>query len=107
MNTRKNIDMKSNNNPKMIRLELGNTFKVLQVTGSAGMNMPEHVSTKEAVIIIQKGQAILKLKGIDHVLELNKSFVVPAGQKHELQITEDFQAVVIMEIESEIKFINN
>jgi hypothetical protein len=27
----------------------------LQVTGSAGMNMPEHVSTKEAVIIIQKG----------------------------------------------------
>ena len=46
-------------------------------------------------------------QGIDHVLELNKSFVVPAGQKHELQITEDFQAVVIMEIESEIKFINN
>jgi quercetin dioxygenase-like cupin family protein len=41
------------------------------------------------------------------VLELNKSFVVPAGQKHELQITEDFQAVVIMEKESEIKFINN
>ena len=99
--------MKSNDNPKMTRLDLGNRFKVLQVTGSAGMNMPEHVSTKEAVIIIQKGQAILKLKGIDHVLELNKSFVVPAGQKHELQITEDFQAVVIMEIESEIKFINN
>jgi quercetin dioxygenase-like cupin family protein len=47
--------MKSNDNPKMTRLDLGNTFKVLQVTGSAGMNMPEHVSTKEAVIIIQKG----------------------------------------------------
>jgi quercetin dioxygenase-like cupin family protein len=99
--------MKSNDNPKMTRLDLGNTFKVLQVTGSAGMNMPEHVSTKEAVIIVQQGTAIIKLKGIDHVLELNKSFVVPAGQKHELKITEDFQAVVIMEKESEIKFTNN
>ena len=99
--------MKSNNNPKMIQLELGNTFKVLQVTGSAGMNMPEHISTKEAVITVQKGTAILKMRGIDHVLKLNKSFIVPAGEKHELQITEDFQAVVIMESDSEIKFINS
>ncbi len=99
--------MKSNNNPKMIRLELGNTFKVLQVTGIAGMNMPEHISTKEAVIIVQKGTAILKMEGINHALKLNESFIVPAGQKHELQITTDFQSVVIMEKDSEIKFINN
>lgn len=99
--------MKSNNNPKMIRLELGNTFKVLQVTGIAGMNMPEHISTKEAVIIVQKGTAILKMKGINHALKLNESFIVPAGEKHELQITENFQAIVIMESDSEIIFINN
>jgi quercetin dioxygenase-like cupin family protein len=103
----KNIDMKSNNNPKMIQLELGNTFKVLQVNGSGGMNMPEHISTKEAVIIVQKGTAIIKIKGIDHELKLNESFIVPAGEKHELQLIEDFQAVVIMESDSEIKFINS
>lgn len=99
--------MKSNNNPKMIRLELGNTFKVLQVTGIAGMNMPEHISTKEAVIIVQKGTAMLKMNGIDHVVKLNESFIVPAGEKHALHLTEDFQAVVIMECNSEIKFINS
>lgn len=107
MNTRKNIDMKSNTNPKMIRLELGNTFKILQVTGSAGMNMPEHISTKEAVIIVQKGRAILKMKGNNHELKLNESLIIPAGEKHELQIIEDFQSIVIMESGSEIKFINS
>jgi hypothetical protein len=60
MNTRKNIDMKPNINPKMIGLELGNTIKVMQVNGSAGMNLPEHIRIKEAVIIIQKGSALLK-----------------------------------------------
>ena len=107
MNTRKNIDMKSNDNPKMIRLELGNTFKILQVTGSAGMNMPEHISTKEAVIIVQKGRAILKMKGNNHELKLNESLIIPAEEKHELQIIEDFQSIVIMESGSEIKFINS
>lgn len=91
----------------MIRLEFGNTFKVLQVNGGAGMIMPEHSSTKEAVIIVQKGAAILKLKGREHKLNLNKSFIVPAGEIHELQITEDFQAIVIMENDSQVKFINN
>lgn len=99
--------MKSKNNPEMSPLKLGNIFKVLQVTGNTGTNMPEHISTKEAVIIVQKGTAILKMKGIDHVLKLNESFIVPAGVKHELQITEDFQAIVIMESESEIKFITS
>lgn len=99
------MEMKKQNTPKMIPLALGNTFKVLQVTGSVGMTMPGHYSTKEAVITVQKGTAILKMKGIDHLLTIHKSFIIPAGVEHELQITDDFQAVVIMEADSEIKFI--
>ncbi|HQQ94985.1 MAG TPA: cupin domain-containing protein [Bacteroidia bacterium] len=99
--------MKTSNYPKMTQLKTGNLYKVLEVTGISGMNMPEHISTKEAVIIVQKGTAILKMIGNEHVLKLNKSLIIPAGEKHALQITEDFQAVVIMECDSEIKFINN
>ena len=47
------------------------------------------------------------MKGIENVLKLNASLIIPAGEKHMLQITKDFQAVVIMENDSEIKFINN
>lgn len=98
--------MKSQDNPEVKPLNSGNTFKVLQVTGRAGMKMPEHVSTGEAVVIVQKGSATIKMNGIDHVLQLNESFIVPAGIEHELSITEEFQAVVIMKVESEIKFTN-
>lgn len=97
--------MKSQNRPEMTPLKVGSTFKVFQVTGSFGMSMPEHISTKEAVVIVQRGSAILKMKGVDHLLKLNDSFIVPAGVQHELQLTDDFQAVVIMEVDSEIKFI--
>lgn len=99
--------MKLKNNPERRPLKLGNVFKVLQVTGNTGMKMLEHISTKEAVIIVQKGTAILKMKGVNHELKLNESFIVPKGIKHELQITENFQAIVIMENDSEIKFINS
>jgi len=99
--------MKSNTYPKMSQLKTGNQFKVLEVTGTSGMIMPEHISTKEAVITVQKGSAVLKMKGIDHELNLNTSFLVPAGEKHELKILENFQAIVIMEIDSEVKFTNN
>lgn len=97
--------MKSNHTPMMTDLQLGGTFRVLQVSGSTGMYMPEHFSTKEAVVIIQKGAAILKMKGVDHYLEINNSLIVPAGVKHELQLTDDFLGLVIMEADSEIKFI--
>lgn len=98
--------MKTKNTPEVTHLKLGDAFKVLQVTGSAGMNMPEHISTKEAVVVVQRGSATLRMKGVDHLLKLNESFIVPAGVKHELHLTDDFQAIVIMDIDSEIKFIS-
>lgn len=97
--------MKTLNKPEMTPLKVGDYFKVLQVTGDLGMTMPEHCSTKEAVIIVQKGKAILKLKEIEHTLGIHETFIIPAGENHELQITENFRAVVIMETDSEINFI--
>ena len=34
------------------------------------------------------------MKGIEHVLKLNETIIIPAKEKHALKITEDFQAVV-------------
>lgn len=85
----------------------GKCFKVLNVTGSEGMQMPEHITTKEAVIVVQKGTATLKLKGEEYPLQKDDSFVIPGGEAHTLNIRENFQAAVIMEIDSEIKFISS
>lgn len=93
--------------PQMTTSQSGKYFKVLHVTGSEGMQMPEHMTTKEAVIVVQKGTATLKLKGEQYPLKLNDTFVIPGGEAHTLTIRENFQAAVIMEIDSEIKFFNS
>lgn len=99
--------MEIKSTPQMTIARSGRSFKVLEVTGSEGMSMPDHFSTKEAVIIIQRGSAILKIKGNEHLLMLHQSFIIPGGEHHTLTIKEDFQAAVIMEIDSEIKFVNS
>ena len=98
--------MKIIDTPQIAILHSGNSAKVLQVTGNEGMDMPEHFCTKEAVIIIQKGSAILKMNGIEYSLIRDQSFIIPGGTTHMLSIKESFQAIVIMSIDSEIKFVN-
>ena len=52
--------MNTQNIPKLVTLKTGESFKVYQVTGHAGMKMPLHYSTKEAVVIVQEGFAQLQ-----------------------------------------------
>jgi quercetin dioxygenase-like cupin family protein len=92
--------------PQMVILDIGKSFKVLQITGSEGMSMPPHLSTKEAVITILRGTATLSMSGNNHSLKEHESMIIPAGEKHSLQINQDFQAHVIMESDSQIKFID-
>lgn len=93
--------------PQMTILQTGKSFKVLQVTGSEGMTMPQHISTKEAVVTVQKGSAMLKINGNEHLLTQHQSFVIPAGEPHSLTIKENFQAVAVMATDSEIKFVQS
>lgn len=93
--------------PEMSILETGREYKVLHVTGAKGSQMPPHLSTKEAIIIVYEGEAILQLDSLDIHLIMNEPFIIPALASHSLFITEDFAAHVIMAVDSEIKFINN
>lgn len=98
--------MKIKEAPQIIIRQSGNSVKVLQVTGNDGMTIPEHFCTKEAVLVVQKGTAILTMDGIENALMRDQSFIIPGGKKHTLNMKEGFQAVVIMDIDSEIKFNN-
>lgn len=82
----------------------GKSFKVLAVTGAEGMDMPEHYCTKEAVLIIQRGSAVLTMLGKTYALKQHDAMVIPQGEKHSLAITGDFQSHVVMELDAELKF---
>lgn len=98
--------METQTKPGMIVSQTGRKFKILEVTAIKGMVMPLHYSTKEAVIIVLKGEAVLRLNEKDVDLKTNENSIIPAGNPHTLLIKEDFRARVIMEIDSEIKFVN-
>lgn len=98
--------MKIKEAPQIIIRQSGNSVKVLQVTGMEGMDIPEHFCTKEAVLVVQKGTAILTMDGKQNALMRDQSFIIPGGKTHTLNMKGAFQAVVIMDIDSEIKFNN-
>ena len=99
--------MKTLDIPQTTLLHTGRLFKVLQVRGNKGTSMPDHFCTHEAVIIVQRGSAILRMAGLEYPLTLNRSFIIPAGENHSLTIEDDLEANVVMKIDSQIKFVNS
>jgi quercetin dioxygenase-like cupin family protein len=97
--------MKTINMPELVTLKTGVSFKVLQVTGKAGLEMPLHYSTQEAVVIVQEGSALLKIDKKEHLLQTGNSFIIPARQHHSLLLKQEFKALVIMSEESDIEFV--
>lgn len=98
--------MKVIETPQMTVKHTGERFKVLHVTGDDGMCMPEHISTMEAVVMIHKGSGVLTMNGEQYSLKTYDSMIIPGGVKHTLRISGTFEADVIMEIDSEIRFVN-
>lgn len=93
------------NRPELTSLKMGDSIKTMQVKGLSGMVMPPHHSTKEAVIVVQEGEALLKMPDSEYKLEKGSVFIIPAGKEHTLTITKDFKAVAIMAADSEINYI--
>ena len=92
--------------PLLSPLHVGEYFKVLEVTGGAEADMPLHYCTSEAVITIRQGRAILTIDNRDHKLTSGDSFLIPANKQHTLNITEALKAVVVMEKDADIEFVN-
>ena len=96
--------MNTSNKPELLQLNAGNLFKVLQITGKAGMSMPLHHSTKEAVVIVQEGTALLYMHDREYQLTKGDYFIIPAYEKHSLLMKMDFKAIGVLTLDSEIEF---
>lgn len=94
------------NKPEVTLLKKGVVFKILQVTGEKDMLMPKHISTKEAVIVIEEGNAIIEIASKERLLKKGDSMIIPATVPHSLLVMTSFKAIVMMPVESEIEFIN-
>ena len=84
----------------------GNTYKILEVTAEADSVMPPHLSTKEAVVIVREGNAMLEIDGRIIYLAPNDVFIIPSATVHTLSVKNKFKAIIIMELDSRIEFVN-
>lgn len=91
--------------PSLTPLKTGDEIKSFRVTGKKGMEMPLHISTKEAVVVIQKGKALLRMEGNELEFNANELHIIPAGKPHSLLLLEDFEAYALMKTDSEIEFL--
>jgi quercetin dioxygenase-like cupin family protein len=91
--------------PQTTILHIGKVFKVLRVTGNKGTSMPDHYCTHEAVITVQDGSAILRMSGTEYPILKSQSFIIPSGENHSLMLKDDFEAIVILKLDAEIKFV--
>lgn len=96
--------METINKPQLEALKAGKDLKVLRVTGKAGDLMPVHYTTKEGVIVVKQGKAILQMGNSRSILKPNDVFLVPENVSHSLSIEEDFEAVVTLFVNSTIEF---
>lgn len=77
-------------------------YKVLTVELPKGTTMPMHRATSDALVITQKGKAILTIQEKEYILEPGDNVMINANALHKLDITEDFTASVILEPDAEI-----
>lgn len=90
--------------PQLKPLKEGEEFKIYEVTGETGCVMPSHISTKEATVIIQTGSAVLDMEDEQYKLAKGDVVVIPGGKVHALSIQEDFKAIIVMGLDSNIQF---
>lgn len=90
--------------PKLITLKTGDSFKIHEVTGRAGLEMPLHYATSEAIVIVQEGSALLTIDGKENLLEKGSSFIIPTRKEHSLLLKAEFKALVVMGLDSDIEF---
>lgn len=90
--------------PELLQLNAGDSLKVIQITGKAGMKMPSHRSTKEAVVVVQEGTALLYMHNTEYKLSKGDYFIIPAQENHSLLLKTDFEAIGVLTLDSTIEF---
>lgn len=90
--------METTNKPNIALLQKGEAFKVIKITGVAGMALPEHHSTQEVLVTVQKGSASLTMNGNEHLLTAGEVIIIPASLKHDLVLKDEFEGLLIVSV---------
>ena len=81
------------------------SYKVMEANLSKGEIIPSHIATSEAFIIVKRGKGKIVFEKGTVELREDSTHLIPANQKHTLEVSEDFSACIIFENKGEIEFV--
>ena len=96
--------MEATTKPQLKPIQVGEQFKMLEVTAEAGAVMPRHYCTSDAVVVVLEGTATLVLAEGAIPLVPGTSFLIPVGKVHTLNVERTFKATVIMGSSATLEF---
>ncbi len=78
-------------------------LKLFQATSRSESILSNHISTGDAVIIVEEGSAVLVMDGNEQVLKKGDFAIVRKNKEHSLKAQPDFRAKIAMSNNAEIE----
>ncbi len=75
---------------------VGGFHKILSLSIDSGKTMEEHYSTSDAFIIVLKGKGELIFENKKVALDMDTTYLIPALKTHQLKVTEDLKAYLVL-----------
>lgn len=88
--------------PKVRTLATGTELVTKQMQAETGDLLPKHLADVESMLFIHEGACTLHIQGKDVELKAGDAYTIPAKEKHQIRVKEDFKGVHFMP--KQIKF---
>lgn len=88
----------------MQKLIAHNHYKVIKVEFPAGENMPRHIATSDAFLIVESGSALLIYRHETYELKRGDNFWIAANEQHLLRPIEDFSGYLVLSYDAKIEY---
>ena len=88
--------MEKETKPKVRTLATGTELIAKQMEAKAGDLLPEHLADLESILMVHKGECLMKINNEDIHLKEGEAFIVPAKVKHQIKALADFKGVHFM-----------
>ena len=81
---------------RTVSLEAGDVLMTKRMEGTDGTEFPRHKASLESALVVLSGACTITFPDAAHELRAGDTFIVPAGEVHQIVGRPDFTAVHIM-----------
>jgi len=90
---------------KFSKLEINDSFKVLNGKGSPGESMQPHLSDQDAFLMVSEGSILFDLDGTSNYLAKDDCISIPKNKVHSFKVVDPCNVLLTLDIDAKIQFV--